>query len=749
MTNRSPQTNSRTPERQADINPGTYVLHGRGNRRLTDVKVNRYELRVDGGVENHWDSQSFTSSAAYYLDRTHGTPVASAGPLSVISVTGLSKPVNVWGKRVTPVKTETVQLDPKKKRDREHLRAFVQSCLRRAVPDDTYAYKFINDIVRNDPAFSTGTDGFAAHPKHEVKVQIASDGTVLAHVESGYSIKSKSTLDNLYSPGSQLPNMKVAHDTDRYAKEGQGWLKGWSEFNYTDYIRDVGSSIAELHEGTADEDWRQRLIEENPRLVKVKYGNMVGNQLPHFLRLSPRPEQVQRQDYDFFSQFISRRAMMPDEKYDYSKSFFESLSRLPVIDLEFEPGPTNHPYKRINVREQNTRLVFSDDQQSNTPSGGLREYGVYASPGRYRVGLLMPSQWEETLQKLTPLLVKGLNNIGAPAGVTGYHYGLGDISNYTPVAHEIRSETDAVVAVVPNKGAADDFGIDDPHHELKRTLMRKGIPTQMLQKSSAQELIKQRATPNNDKFLNILSAIVAKAGGTPWQVDSLPGETDAFMGLDVTRDSESGQHSGASASVVLADGTTFAAESTTQQGGEKFAARHVEQFVRDLVVDFAEGQEREINRVCIMRDGKVHEDIDAVREGLSELDAEIDIVGVRKRGQPRIADYNGTRFKIAYKGMAFVDADRDEAVIHGFGKPEIRDDNPVGTPQTFKLVRHSGPTDIETLARQAYWLSEVHVGSPAKSPRLPIPIEYADKAAEYVRKEYVSPGKVIKGPAYI
>lgn len=317
------------------------------------------------------------------------------------------------------------------------------------------------------------------------------------------------------------------------------------------------------------------------------------------------------------------------------------------------------------------------------------------------------------------------------------------------MVQDLHEETDAVLAVVPNKGVAESFGIDDPYKELKRTLLRKGIPTQMMQKSTVDEIVGQQAGIGNDKFLNALSAVVAKVGGTPWQIDSLPGETDAFMGLDVTYDEPSEQHAGASASVVLADGTTFAAESTTQQGGEKFSSHHVEQFVRDLVVDFAGEQGRDIDRLCIMRDGKISEDIDAVRDGLAGVEAEIDIVGVRKTGQPRIAEFDGTRFRIAEKGVGFVDAARSQSIVHAFGKPEIRDDNPVGTPRTFRLTRDSGPTDMETLTRQAYWLSEIHFGSPVRSPRLPVPIEYADMAAEYVRKEFVSPGRVIEGPAYI
>jgi len=737
-------------ERQADIPPGDYLLHGYGTKPLKNVKVIKYNLRVAGGIRDSGKRRKFTSSAAYYLDNAHGVPVASAGNMSVISVTSLTQSVEVWGKTVKPVEDSRLTLDPAKAQDRKKIRSFVQSCFKRAIPQKTYSFRFLNEILRNEPAFTTGTQGFAALPKHEVKIQVTAEGQVLVHVESGYSIQSNSTLDQIYSEGDYLPNRKVAHEPDRYNNKGQGWLQGWSEYRYNDLIDDAGSSVAEMHDGVADEEWRTRLKEENPRLMEVKYGGYVGNQAAHFLRLSPRLDQVKEQDYEFFSRFNSRKAMMPGERFKYTKEFIENLSRLPVIELDIEPGPINDPYHPIRIRDENKRLVFGKNNYAHNPSQGLRNYGVYKSPTPYRVGVLAPERWNELTGKFTPLLVKGLNNISTPAGVSAYEYELGNVSNYTPVVHDLHEETDAVVAVVPDEEAADDFpGIDDPHHELKRTLLRKGIPTQMMQKSTVEEVVEARANEGNDKFLNVLSAVVAKAGGTPWQIDSLPGATDAFMGLDVTRDDDSGQHSGASASVVLADGTTFAAESTTQQEGEKFAAKHVEQFIRDLVVDFAAEQGREINRLCVMRDGKVQEDIGAVREGLSDLDAEIDIVGVRKRDQPRVAEFDGTRFRIAEKGVAFVDKARNQSIVHAFGKPEVRDNNPVGTPRTFRLMKHSGPSDIETLTRQAYWLSEVHVGSPARSPRLPIPIEYADMAAEYVSDGLVSPGTVIKGPAYI
>ncbi len=736
-------------DRQADIDPGSYLLHGYGTREVNKIQVTQYDLKVSGGMKNHWDRESYTSSVAYFLDQDHGTPVAPAGRMSVVSKTSLSRSVFAWGKEVTPINPTSVSLDASKDRDRAKIKSFVQSCFKRAIPSDLYTFQFLDKIVRDEPEFTTGPKGFAAHPKHAVKIQVTAAGKVLVHVESGFSIRSNSTLDELYSRNDNPYGKKVAHDPNRYLTEGQGRLRGWSDYHYTDYIPEAGSSIAEMHEGVADEEWRQKLIEEDPRLLNVKYGSKLRRQAPHFLRLSPRIEQVQDQDREFYKRFDARSAMMPDERYELSEEFLTNMKQLPVIEMDLEPGPTNAPYDSVQMREVD-RLAFGGGQYARDPGNGLRDHGVYKSPGQYRVGILAPERWNEKANELAPLIVAGLNDLSASAGVTCYGYKLGDVSNYTPVVHDLHDETDAVLAIVPNKGSAENFpGVQDPYSELKRTLLRKGIPTQMMQKSTADEVLGQRAGIGNDKFLNTLSAVVAKAGGTPWQIDSLPGETDAFMGLDVTYDQSSEQHSGASASVVLADGTTFAAESTTQQDGEKFSAKHVEQFVRDLVFDFAAEQSREINRLCIMRDGKIAEDIDAVRAGLAELDADIDIVGIRKSGQPRVAEFDGTRFLIADKGVGFIDSDRSQAIVHAFGKPEIKDNNPVGTPRTFRLTKHSGPTDVKTLTRQSYWLSEIHYGSPIRSPRLPVPIEYADMAAGYVRDGYVSPGTVIKGPAYI
>lgn len=737
-------------EAQASVDSGVYLFHSKADSRLTEVSVNRYRLSVPGGRDQSTDPQTLTQSAAYWLDQEHGTPVGSSGTMHVISLTELSRSVQAKGHTVKPEKVDEITLTPDTERGRQQIKGLVQSSLRRAIPDSLYSFQFLQGIVRREIEFGGDGFDFGAQRKHTAKVHITADGTVLLQVEASHNLVTMKSLDKMASEGDDLPSWRVEHDTEVYGNSSTGYLRGWSDLRYNDRSDALGEVISEYHEGLLDEDVRQRLIETNPRLVKVDYGGFTGDQVPRALKLSPRTEQVEEQDYDFHNLFTSRRAMKPDTRFDYLKTFVEDLPPLPGFDLQFEPGPTNHGFDYLDIRGSQSRLVYGGGAHASKPSTGLKDHGVFKSPGDYWVGVLYPTHYEDTYKQFIGLLAKTLSQWGAPAGTSGYPYELGRISEYTDVYQQLREETDVVVAMVPDKGAVDDFdGFEDPYSELKRTLMRQGIPTQMLQKSTAEEINMASQKIPSDSFANIVSAVVAKAGGTPWQIEDMPGETQAFMGLDVTRDSQTGQHSGASASIVMRDGSTFAAESTTQQAGEKFVADQVEQFVRDLIYDFADEQDEPLDRLTIFRDGKVHEDIDEIRDGLSGLDAEFDIVSVRKRDQTRIANFNGTRFNIAQKGVGFVDREREQGILHAFGKPETNDDNSVGTPRTFRLIKNSGPTDIETITRQAYWLSEVHYGSPARSTRLPVPIKYADMAAKYVREGYVDPGRVIRGPAYL
>jgi hypothetical protein len=667
----------------------------------------------------------------------------------------LPRTATAWGRKTTAKQTSDglFTLDPSDDRQNEWLKDLILSDLRRAISSEQFDYRNVGRIIEREPAFGDKDYSFAAHRTFSLSANVTADGEALLHVESGHTIRSMDTIADRFTEDEDLPSVTVVHDTNQYGRQGRAILGNWSEYCYTDVLPNLGDSLENSHEGIINESLRKKHAEQDTRLVTLSYdgGRTYNHQLPHVLKLSPDLDSISWFDSEFASLFNSRKALLPDERATNSREFIEQLSRLPTLGLEFNWGPTNGSFNNVNARDNKSRLVFAGGKTAAKPKDGLADYGAHSPPDEYTITILCPERFSNIGEELPKEIVSKLVGISAPGATKMRQYTLGDESEYSSVWRDVPDNTSVVLAVVPDKEKVGNFPVDDPHNELKRTLMRKGIPSQMVQKQTAEALMAQsfQSLSNNLKLLNILSAVVAKAGGTPWQLADLPGQTDAFLGLDVSYDSETDEHTGASASVVLGDGTSFAAESVTKQSGERFDEQHITQFVRDLASDLTDHMGVNPSRLCVMRDGKIHENTDIIRDGLSGLATEVDIVGVRKTGQPRIAKFDGTSFELAPKGHVFVDDDRDHAILHTFGKPELRDGNRSGTPRTIRLIKDSGPTDIETLARQAYWLTEMHVGSPGRSTRIPVPIEYADKAAEYVSDGFASPGEIIHGPAFL
>jgi hypothetical protein len=731
--------------------PGSALFLFQADKRLTDTTVTEYQLDVDGGLPQDKDPQSFTAAAKWEFGKHHATPLASNGPLKLLATRSLQQAREVKERTVTPVETDSWTLDPSNPVHRGQLQDLVQADLRLAIPSAEYDFRFLNDIRKREPAFVSDSGAFAAHLNYDASVEVTGAGVPLLQVELSHTQRPRQTLDELVTPGDSVPRYRVQHDPSIYDEKASGVVVGWANCHYTDHVEDIGNSIAGLHEGTIDETLGARLREKNPRLLEVDYGNWVGKQLPHVLTLTTSLDQVKDQDYDFHRRFTSEKALQPGERYRHAASFVRSLPRLPTFKTAFVPKPDTHAYRGRSYRRRNRpRLVYADGYRGSQPREDLVEYGVYEAP-KYRVRLVTPStdSYEEIRTELPRLISQGLAAIGAPAGVTGgVTYDPGDTSNYTAAASNLDGETDVAVVVVPRaEEAASTDLFDDPFPELKRRLMRRGIPTQMLEKPTAETLVGTNPPPTDHTFTNILAGIATKAGATPWMVADFPGESDAFLGLDVSR--KNGKNAGASASVVLPDGALFAAEFSTFQDGETFRAEDVSTIVRDLVFDFAADHDHTISHLTILRDGKVYEDVDTIREGLADMDLAVDLVGVRKSGQPRVGHWTGDGWRIADKGVAFIDESRDRSVLHSWGMPDCGEELATGTPQTIGIRKHSGPTDIATLTEQAYWLSEMHYGSPARSTRLPVPIAYADKAAEYVREGYADKNNIIDGPAYL
>jgi argonaute-like protein implicated in RNA metabolism and viral defense len=229
----------------------------------------------------------------------------------------------------------------------------------------------------------------------------------------------------------------------------------------------------------------------------------------------------------------------------------------------------------------------------------------------------------------------------------------------------------------------------------------------------------------------------------------MPGDVDCFVGLDATRDPDTGQFLGASANVVLADGTVFVSKTQSIQSGETFDENAVIDILKDVHREYVRAEGEPPESIVIHRDGRLFEDSEAILEPFQDSGIDIDILDIRKSGAPRAAIWRNGNFKVDQKGRLFIAQSGDFGFLSTTGKPEFDDSDGLGTPRTLRVVRRAGDTPMATLLKQVYWLSESHVGSAQRSIRLPVTTYYADTCAEHARKGYLTNGELIRGVPYI
>jgi len=301
---------------------------------------------------------------------------------------------------------------------------------------------------------------------------------------------------------------------------------------------------------------------------------------------------------------------------------------------------------------------------------------------------------------------------------------------------------DAILAVVPPKDSQfiRDGTIDDPYPELKKACGKQSLPTQMVVADNLD---------NRWVHRNTALGLIGGAGGVPWTVDEMPGSVDCFIGLDATYDQDSGQFLGASANVVRADGIVFLSKTQSVQAGETFDEEAIVDVLKDVYREFIQRTEAPPEQVVVHRDGRLFENVDEILAPFENTAIDIDILDVRKSGAPRIAFRDDDAFRIDEKGRLFIAQNDDVGFLSTTGQPEFGEDDGLGTPQTLRIVRRAGDTDLQTLLEQVYWLSESHIGSAQRSTRLPITTYYADRCAEHARDGYLMQGELIRGVPYL
>lgn len=752
----TPIDDSRAPTRST-VTPTENLVDGRPYLTLFPLErdfeaVPVYEYQIEATAVFDEDPMEATYSLAAYLRKDNAAAVTHARQMAVVSTSPLDSSLP---DPFVLSDAREIELDVSTSSDREKLERLLQIQLKNAVDATRYRTDRINRIVSIQPTIEDPHGLFEACPAYGLRVEILPTGRVFVGVEIRHHARSRVTLDEYIERTSAHPDdligTYVEHDPDRYDVSGSGTFEGYTDMRFTDSLDFLGGqSLADWYEQKrrVPQDLLKQLRDEDPRLVNIRYSpsdDETRIHVPQLLRVAPRKEVVKSISRPFHRRWDRAAKLLPNDRFSQSIEFIADLDRLPEFDTAVDPTPIGPSRSFLSDKvDRSDNLLFGNGQTADVPSTGLKQSGIYKRPESFHVHFLVPERDTDAFDEFREKFERQLRSIGCELNGAAYHeYQLGNALEYTEVSATVSgAEPDAVLAVVPspNDDMIVDGEIDDPYDEFKKAFGKQSISSQM---------VRSENLDNRWVHRNTALGLVAGAGGVPWRVDEMPGDVDCFIGLDATYDQEKGQFLGASANVVLADGTVFVSKSHSLQDGETFDEDAIVDIVKDVHREFVRRDGVFPDHIVIHRDGRLFEDVDAILDPFADAGIDIDILDIRKSGAPREAVYENGEFRIDDKGRLFFEQGGDYGFLTTTGRPEFDEKAGLGTPRTLRVVRRAGDTDMLTLLKQVYWLSEGHVGSAQRSTRLPITTYYADRCAEHARRGFLVTGELIHGLPYL
>lgn len=518
---------------------------------------------------------------------------------------------------------------------------------------------------------------------------------------------------------------------------------------------DISASLPELSNNSIVQYHQQKGNLPNPlpegfdsssTAVRVRYSRSRGakafeaSHAPQLLRKLYDRTQINSDEFDNSLWPIDtkvRRAIGTVEFLNKDNKF--CLKDTPIT-FEHEPlQPLN--LRQVNRGDRRNNLYFGDHNERGQirpikvayPSAALQKHYLLDKPAEpVKSVVLYPASLEAESRKYSDSLKAEFQRFGVDFKRAYQAYEPDSPLAMRRVCMELK-DCDVVLAFVPDQGSYIDSDERDPYKVLKRQLVQRRIPSQMV------TLPMLRRGWNSHVGQNLILGINGKLGYTSWCVDSMPGDADLFIGLDVSR--KEGVTVGASSFVFNNDGHLLEWSATDFQAyQESFNSENLENLLLDLY------SRRPVKRLVIHRDGKLQSEefrtlqkVEAMlkKEGLISLD----VIEVLKSGFYRAAVRQSNLIDTTYtnpsRGWVW-EHSYDEAVILTTGDRESKV-SLNSAPRPIRIRKRMGETELLILAEQVYWLSEMQVGS-TQTVRLPITTYYADRAAGFAQEKLLPSG---------
>lgn len=728
----------------------------RSSEPVDPLNVYEYVIQVEPGTN---PTQSERRKLAYEVvqrvaHRT-GIPTTKIGELRVAAVNPIDS-VNVAsieGVAGLELEGQSV-LQPSAESDRRQIERLLEEGFKDCARDAGYRVHGVNKILAGKPIkLDAPTDDFSLFERWDCTIDVGPSGRVYLHVEAKTRVVSNLTLDGITNTR-LYPGRRVQ---TTYGSRSGYYFAGFTEKGAAKHEITPGQTVVEYHRARdeVDDELLNEIEEANRPAVKTySMGSGSSYTFPQeLLAMQGHTQNLSDFAPAFFDAAQNEWHRSPQERVEDAHEFTREIGEFSVDGQTVSLDTTNEAFggdDRFDFTQlygpKENILTFADGKRGSHPDN-VDDLQAYSPPESFRVAYIYPENfeggkadnlWQQVAQKAT--------NLGAePTRTLDVSYepkerGEGTSQTASRVGAEVggnsSEDLDAALCVLP-PDEDDFFDFAIPYDDLKEVLGDEHIDSQMVHADT----LKQRYT-----HVNIALGLIAAAGGVPFTIeDSLPGDADLVIGLDVGQsfddntDSDTsttdGIRVGASTTAIYRDGTILGHTNTGAQTGERIPARQMMKIVRQVVIGYRQRFDENPGHIVIHRDGFMNDPLGEVKEYLREEGVSYDIVEVRKQAPMRIVDADGYGYTTPSKGIASIDRALERAYLLTFGDPE--DLAGRGTPRPITVKRVEGSTEIETLARQVYLLSQCHVGVSNTTVRIPISTSYADQAAEAAAKGHL------------
>jgi len=734
------EADSEAPKNDTNHAQTTYRSVG----RLDPLGIYEYSVRVAPGTNPQGtDRRKLAYEVVQFVTQKTGMPTIKTGDLRIASV-----------RRIDSISVDSVdgvagleleeqrQLEPSDSGGRQHLKRLLEEAFKNRASEQGYRVHGMNKILSSSPiGLDVPNDDFDLYDRWDCTLDIGPTGRVYLHVEAKTSVVSNLTLDRI-SDAELYPGRRIQ---TTYGSRSGYYFAGFTDEGALDHEITPGQTVVDYHRANeeVDDDLVDRIAAANRRAVKAYSMGRGGDYaFPQELLV---PQGNTKNLTDFAPQFAdaARREWhrSPEQRVEGAHQFAKKIAQFSVdgqivklnTDKTVFSGDDRFEFAELYGPEEDI-LTFAEGEKSHHPRD-TTDLKVYSSPESFRVAFIYPDRFEgDRADGIWRKIAGKADDLGAePTRLTDISYepkegsaGTSQTASY--VAAEIGQEVDIDAALCVLPPSDDDFfDWAVPYDDLKEVLGDQHIDSQMVHADT----LKQRYT-----HTNLALGLMAAAGGVPFTIeDSLPGDADLVIGLDVGQSFDDsgaseteGIRVGASTTAIYRDGTILGHTNTGAQTGERIPARQMMTIVRQVVIGYRQRFSEAPDHIVIHRDGFMNDPLNEVKEYLHEESISYDIVEVRKQAPMRIVNASGYGYTTPSKGIASIDRALDRAYLLTFGDPEDLANR--GTPRPITVARAEGSTDIETLARQVYLLAQCHIGVSNTTVRVPISTSYADRAAE-------------------